>query len=39
MNDKYAVPVYEGQIEQDVMLHKNTELWLYSLIKDGDRLM
>lgn len=37
--DKYAVPVYEGKIEQDMMLHKNTELWLYSLIKDGDRLI
>lgn len=30
---------YEGKIEQDTMLHKNTEVWLYSLIKDEDRLM
>lgn len=30
---------YEGKIEQDMMLHKNTEVWFHSLIKDGDRLM
>lgn len=30
---------YEVKIEQDMTLQKNTEVWLYSLIKDGDRLM
>lgn len=30
---------YEVKIEQEMMLHKDTEVQLYSLIKVGDRLM